>query len=177
MTRQLAIQTPALQEDEAVFMTDTLWGGMSGRNLRLINARTLRRSLVPSLAARGLVTVKPYRPMFGGFTTEMVQASVSVAGARALVAAGAVSVAALAVDVDVLEARLVGYRKLIEQGVIERDLNLDGWEAVTLEPFGRVAAAILIKRGLVEEREAETDQERALPGVMWLRATDKAVGL
>lgn len=168
MTRLAVSRTPLLMiEEEVEFLADTLAPSFGERNKRWLNRRAPEAAIAKVLAARGYVDLGP---------TVIVDTcwivSVTVAGARAMVAAGAVTIAQLATDVDRMLGRLVAYRRCIQQGLADASI-CDGWDAFPDEPFSRVASAILLKRKHVEQREARSHQEtRALPGHLFLRATD-----
>lgn len=147
----LVLQTP-LSEGEAGLMVEALAGDGFGRNRLFIVRRTAVYRLAQSLEARGLVSSKAD---FGGVTI-----AVTTAGARALVKVGAVSVADLAIDADRILSGLTAYRRAMASGLC--DLSIcDGWDAFREDdPFQRVAAAVLLKHGQVEQR-GPTEQEHA----------------
>ena len=158
-----------LSADEVELMAEVLGVGQDGRNRICIGRGNDAWRIVRDLEARGLMTSQKWA------SCNLWDVSVSTAGAREVVRAGAASLSDLAVDVDLWMARLVAYRRCIASGLADASL-CSGFDLVPDEPYARVAAAILIKRGLVEQRGPEGDREIAVlgPDALLIRAIDGA---
>lgn len=141
----------ALSSDEIDLMTTVLGVGPDGRNRLVIGRRAGDWPVIRTLATRGLMAFAEWISRSGLFNV-----SVTTAGARELVRSGAFALADLAIDVDLWLARLTGHIRYRED-LRERwgdacAADLSGWDIVPDEPYARVATAILLKRGLIEQR-------------------------
>ncbi|MFC5372962.1 hypothetical protein ACFPIF_10380 [Brevundimonas faecalis] len=144
--------------DLMVFILGSTGGLGSRRNKWWIGPRQPEWPMIRSLVERGMLTVAP--AAVGAYDV-----SVTTTGARELVRIKAVSIGDLAADVDRILGLLQGHIRYRDDlrarhGDAVAD-DFDVWDYVPDEPFARVAAAILIKRGLVEQRGPETDREHA----------------
>ncbi|WEK38659.1 MAG: hypothetical protein P0Y50_08845 [Candidatus Brevundimonas colombiensis] len=170
------IPVHSLSADEIDLMAHVIGDHRFGQRNRLaiLNRLDPIWATVRGLAVRGLLTIE--QPAWG--TGWIV--SVSTAGARELVRVGAMTVADLAVDVDVWLARLTGlirYREdLLARWGEACAADLSCWDVAPDEPYARVAAAILIKRGLVEQRGPESHREVSSlgPDALLIRALGAA---
>lgn len=158
-----------LSADEAELMAEVLGVGPDGRNCVRIGRGHANWHMIRDLEARGLMTLQKWA------SCQLWNISVSTAGAREVVRAGAIPLADLAVDVNLWLVRLVAYRHNIAAGLADASL-CSGFDLVPDEPYARVAAAILIKRGLVEQRGPEGERELSAlgPDALLIRAIDGA---
>lgn len=151
-----ALVAMALAEDEVELMTFVLGHTRDGRNRLHVARLSPDAPMIRDLEQRGMMAVRR-----DGWGTMI--ASVTVAGARELVRRGVVAMADLAADVDRVLGSLQGlirYREDLRQrwgDAVAADLSV--WNLVQDEPYARVAAAVLMKRGLVEQRGPEGDLE------------------
>lgn len=134
-----------LTDEESHFLREVLLGRAC--NHRFLPSTGRLADLARGLADRGLGALSP----MGGF-------SVTTAGARALAAAGAVTTADLARDLDRLADWLRWRAAVVAAGLSDPSVD-DGWDLVPSDPFGRVAFAVLRKRGSVEAREVDGVQQ------------------
>lgn len=158
-----------LSADEVELMAEVLGVGQDGRNRICIGRGNDAWRIVRDLEARGLMTSQKWA------SCNLWDVSVSTAGAREVVRAGAIPLADLAVDVDLWLSRLVAYRRCIASGLADASI-CDGFDLIPDEPYARVAAAILTKRGLVEQRDPEGEREVSVfgPDTLFIRAIDGA---
>lgn len=158
-----------LAGDEIDLMAAVLGVGPHGRNRAVVGRGSADWRTIQDLAQRGLMTVTRWTAW------SLFDISVTTAGAREVVRAGAITLADLAVDVDVWLARLVAYRRCIAAGLADASI-CEGFDVVRDEPYARVAAAVLIKRGLVEQRGPEGQRELSAlgPDGLLIRAIDGA---
>lgn len=152
----------ALDEAEVHFLRLVLDGGFTGPNRARIGRRSVFADQAADLAAMGYLSAVDEGDGVRSY-------SVTTPGARALVQVGAATVAELAKDADRILDRLTGYRRVIDAGLCDATL-CDGWDAFrTNNPYHRVAAAVLVRRGQVEERGPSTADDQTV-GRFYLRA-------
>lgn len=152
----------ALTADEIELMTLVLGRTRDGRNRLWLGPLSADLPMIRDLAARGMMTAENRR--WGN----SLETSVTTLGARELVRLGAVALADLAEDVERVLERLLGrmrYRDDLRQRFGEAcAADLCVWDHVADEPYARVAAAVLLKRGVVEQRGPEDPKELAFAG-------------
>ncbi|MED5536496.1 MAG: hypothetical protein VX661_01485 [Pseudomonadota bacterium] len=154
-------------------MATVLAVGPNGRNRTVIGLAHSDWPSVRSLASRGLMTFVEWA------TRGLWDISVTTAGAREVVRAGAMRLSDLAIDVDPWLARLtslIRYRDDLRARFGETcAAELSCWQIVRDEPYARVAVAILLKRGLVEPRGPGLDPREltwTTPDALFIRAVE-----